>query len=261
MSAARNPISTDLQTKKLTCSVIVCAYNEEQLLPECLASLIVQTRPPDEIIVVNNASTDRTKAVAEAVPGVKVIDEPDKGLVRARVAGHRVSTGSLLAYIDADCRAQSTWLASAEREFHRRPSTAAVTAGYRFYDWDLWSRLLLKLYDWLVAPLTHLGLQRVFRAGAILYGGNFIVRRRALEAIGGFDPTIDFHGEDTNLGRRLINVGFVRLAPQCWVYTSARRYKALGRLQVFRLYLRNFWSEVLSHRPRDMNHKDIRYNS
>ena len=48
----------------LTIRVILCAYNEERFLPACLASLTRQTRPPDEIIVVNNASTDGTRAVA-----------------------------------------------------------------------------------------------------------------------------------------------------------------------------------------------------
>jgi GT2 family glycosyltransferase len=49
---------------------IVCAYNEERTLPAGLHSLFAQTRLPDEVIVVNNASTDRTRAVAERIPGV-----------------------------------------------------------------------------------------------------------------------------------------------------------------------------------------------
>jgi predicted metal-dependent phosphoesterase TrpH len=65
----------------LTITAIVCAYNEASYLPACLFSLLAQTRPPDEILVINNASTDRTAAVAQAVPGVTVIDEPTKGLV------------------------------------------------------------------------------------------------------------------------------------------------------------------------------------
>ena len=42
----------------LTITTIVCAYNESRLLPACLYSLRAQTRPPDEIPVINNASTD-----------------------------------------------------------------------------------------------------------------------------------------------------------------------------------------------------------
>src|SRR5262245_65471678 len=68
----------------LTIATIVCAFNEARLLPACLYSLRAQTRPPDEILVINNASTDDTRAAAAAVPGVTVVDEPIKGLVVAR---------------------------------------------------------------------------------------------------------------------------------------------------------------------------------
>jgi len=66
--------------------------------------LLAQTRPPDEILVVDNASTDNTGAVASAIPGVHVIDEPRKGLVIAREAARRAATSDVLAYVDADCR-------------------------------------------------------------------------------------------------------------------------------------------------------------
>jgi glycosyltransferase involved in cell wall biosynthesis len=75
----------------VTITTIVCAYNESSLLPACLFSLLAQTRPPDEIIVVDNASTDDTGAVARAIPGVRVIDEPRKGLVVAREAARRAA--------------------------------------------------------------------------------------------------------------------------------------------------------------------------
>ena len=94
--------------------------------------------------------------------------------------------------------------------------------------------------------------------GAILYGGNFAVRREALAAIGGFDRRIEFHGEDTNLGRRLTPIGRVAMCPDCWVWTSARRYRAMGKRAVFGLYVRNFWSEILRHRPADDRHLDVR---
>jgi GT2 family glycosyltransferase len=94
--------------------------------------------------------------------------------------------------------------------------------------------------------------------GAILYGGNFAVRRDSLAAIGGFDRRIEFHGEDTNLGRRLTPLGSIHVARECWIWTSARRYRAMGKRKVFGLYVRNFWSEILRHRPADHSHIDVR---
>ncbi len=241
----------------MTFTVIVCAYNEEQLLPGCLHSLLQQSFPPHEIIVINNASTDRTAAVA-SIPGVRVVDEPRKGLVIARETGRRVSTGDVLVYVDADCRAPHDWLRRVAGAFEGPNPPAAVTGPYRFYDWDIAGRLLVRMYDYSLAPATHVLAQYVFGLGAVLYGGNFAVTRRALTAIGGFDTTIEFHGEDTNLARRVSKAGRVRLNQACWVFTSARRYKTMGRGKVFGLYVRNFCAEIFFHRPSDTTHEDVR---
>jgi glycosyltransferase involved in cell wall biosynthesis len=242
----------------LTVTVVVCAYNEAPLLPACLYSRRAQTRPPDEILVVNNASTDDTRAAAQAVPGVTVIDEPMKGLVVARETARRVVHGELVAYVDADCRAPIVWLDRLEARFHTAIPPVAVTGPYRFYDWDWTGRTLIRLYDYVVAPPTHALVHHAMGIGAILYGGNFAVRREALAEIGGFDQRVEFHGEDTNLGRRLTPMGRIELARDCWVWTSARRYRAMGKGAVFRLYIRNFWSEILRHRPADREHHDVR---
>jgi glycosyltransferase involved in cell wall biosynthesis len=73
----------------LVLSVIVCAFNEERYVEACLHSLPAQSRPADEILLVNDASTDRTAALAAAIPGVRVVDEPRKRLVIARETGRR----------------------------------------------------------------------------------------------------------------------------------------------------------------------------
>lgn len=241
-----------------TVSVIVCAYNESRYIATCLHALLAQTRPPDEIIVVDNASSDATGSIARAIPGVRVIGEPARGLLIARETGRLAARGELLAYIDADCRPPINWLERVERRFERRPALVALTGPYRFYDWDLLGRGLIRAYDYLVAPPTHLLVHRALGIGAILYGGNFVVTRAALTGINGFDRSIEFHGEDTNLGRRLTPLGQVDVARECWVWTSARRYHAMGKRKVFGLYVRNFWSEILRHRPADRTHVDVR---
>ena len=113
------------QSRGMRFSVIVCAHNEAQFLPACLRSLLAQSRTPDEILVVNNASTDSTRAVAEAIQGVRVVDESRKGLVVARETGRLAATGDILVYLDADCRAPVTWLERIERS--ERFSTAATS--------------------------------------------------------------------------------------------------------------------------------------
>ena len=242
----------------LNVSVIVCAHNEARYLGACLHSLLAQSRLPDEIIVINNASTDATRAVALQVPSVRVVDEPRKGLVIARETGRHAASGDVLVYVDADCRAPIGWLARVERRFLRDPRLLALSGPYRFYDWDWWGRLLIRAYDYTLAPVTQCLVKHVLRIGTVFYGGNFAVRREALERIGGFDTSIEFHGEDTNLGRRLFAIGKVGLFHDCYLHTSARRYVAMGKGAVIRLYIRNFTSELLRHRPSDVTHLDVR---
>jgi len=115
----------------LRLSVIVCAHNEAGYLAACLHSLLAQSRTPDEILVINNASTDATCAVAAEIPHVRVVDEPRKGLVVARETGRRMATGDVLVYVDADCRAPLTWLERVERRFRRDPRLIALSGPYR----------------------------------------------------------------------------------------------------------------------------------
>ena len=242
----------------LKISVIVCAHNEARYLPACLHSVLAQSRVPDQILVINNASTDQTSLVASTIPHVEVVDEPRKGLVVARETGRRHASGEVLIYLDADCRAPLTWVERIEQRFLRDPALIALSGPYRYYDWDWWGKLLIRAYDVTLAPATQLLVKHLLRIGTIFYGGNFAVRRQPLAQIGGFDTTIEFHGEDTNLGRRLFAVGKVGLFHDCWLYTSARRYVAMGKAEVFRLYVRNFVSELLHHRPKDTAHVDVR---
>jgi len=242
----------------VTISVIVCAHNEARYLPGCLHSVLAQSRVADELLVINNASTDETPVVASQIPHVRVVDEPRKGLVVARETGRRHAVGEILIYLDADCRAPLTWIERIERRFRADPALIALSGPYRYYDWDWVGRSLIRAYDFTLAPATQLLVKHVLRIGTIFYGGNFAVRRDALDRIGGFDTSIEFHGEDTNVGRRLFAIGKVGLFHDCYLYTSARRYVAMGKGQVFRLYVRNFTSELLHHRPKDTVHLDVR---
>jgi glycosyltransferase involved in cell wall biosynthesis len=244
---------------RLIISVIVCAHDEERFISACLHSLLAQSRLPDEIIVIDNASQDRTAEVARAVPHVRVVDEPRKGLVIARERARHEARGDLLVYLDADCRAPITWLERIASRFERKPHLLALSGNYRFYDWDWWGRTLIRAYDFTLGLATHILVKYVLGIGVVFYGGNFAVRRAALERIGGFDTSIEFHGEDTNLGRRLLAAGPVELAYDCYLYTSARRYNTMGKGTVFRLYVRNFLSEILRHRPKDSVHLDVRH--
>ncbi|MCZ0914461.1 glycosyltransferase family 2 protein [Gordonia amicalis] len=94
-------------------SVVVPAYNEEATIATCLDHLLNQTRPPEEILVVDNASTDRTPEIvreyAARYPTIRVVDESTPGIYSARRAGFDAARGDIIARTDADTFVSRTW--------------------------------------------------------------------------------------------------------------------------------------------------------
>src|SRR3989344_1484192 len=100
-------------------SIIIPAYNEEELLPTCLESLtrLDFDKNRFEIILVNNNSSDRTKEIALGFSGVKVLDELKQGNVFALIKGCRAAQGEILAFTDADTIAPRDWLKKYEQAY------------------------------------------------------------------------------------------------------------------------------------------------
>ncbi len=227
-------------------SFIIPAHNEEAYIGNCLKSIFDATKnkfTDFEIIVVNNASTDRTKEVAAAFPGVIVVDEPNKGLTKARQKGLTEAKGDWLAYLDADTRLPEHWLDLLMSVIKRNPKMVSFSGPYRYYDASKIREKILNLLWQISAPITY----RL--VGYMVLGGNFVAKKEALLSMGGFDTTIKFYGEDTNLARRLHRVGDVIFDMKFFIYSSSRRFKDQGLLKISAIYAINFFWEVIFHRP------------
>lgn len=235
-------------------SVVIPAYNEEKYIGPSLESLIEKAgKDIYEIIVVDNASTDHTAAVAKRFPGVKVVREERKGLTRARQAGLLAAKGDLIAYIDADTQIKEGWFHRVKREFERNPRLVCLSAPYSLYDASKWKRMLTWGYWNLLAYPTYMLLMKY-----MVLGANFVARRSVLLKIGGFDQSIEFYGEDTDIARRLNRVGKVKFLRKSLVSSSARRMDAEGWVKIGLKYTTNFLSEILLHRPATQQYKDYR---
>jgi glycosyltransferase involved in cell wall biosynthesis len=250
-------------------SFVVPAYNEEAYLPACLESILEQTRmlAPElagqtEIIVVNNASTDGTRAVALSYPGVTVVDEPRKGLTFARQAGFAASTGDLVCHVDSDSRLTPGWLSQVLHTFAEPVATggralAALSGPVVYYDLKPRQRLLVRVF-YMTAWMTYAINRYVLRVGSMVQGGNFVTSRAALTQIGGFDTAISFYGEDTDIARRLNEVGEVRFTFALKMYSSARRLKSEGMLTMATRYAINYLWTTFFKRPFTDTYVDVR---
>ncbi|MCD2146750.1 glycosyltransferase [Gordonia paraffinivorans] len=102
-------------------SAVVPAYNEESAVGRCIESLLNQTRPFDEIIIVDNASTDSTAAVVSSYaarnPSIRLVSESVPGIYHARRAGFDAATGDVLARTDADSVVSPRWAEAIEAHF------------------------------------------------------------------------------------------------------------------------------------------------
>jgi glycosyltransferase involved in cell wall biosynthesis len=109
-----------------TVSVVIPCFNQGHYLREALQSVMAQTSPAAEVIVVNDGSTDNTAEVARGYPNVRCIQQPNSGLASARNAGVAHTTSECLVFLDADDRLRPDALAIGVRELLAHPTCAFV---------------------------------------------------------------------------------------------------------------------------------------
>jgi len=242
-------------------SIVIPAYNEEAFIGKCLESIATEIAPGRfdvEVIVVNNASMDRTGEEARFFPFARVVDEPRKGLVRARQTGYEASSGELIANVDADTLMPAGWIQTVLKEFSADQKLVALSGPYIYYD-------LSSLTNWSILFWYRMGQIITFfntlftkRSGTMLQGGNFILRRTALEQAGGFDLDFDFYGEDTAIAKLMSYYGKVKFTFHLPMYTSGRRLQTEGISTMAVKYGINFLWTIIFSKPYTKKYRDIR---
>jgi len=248
-----------LNDSKKGVSFIIPAFNEELLLPDCIKSIKREIERwrfdnPDynfEIIVVDNNSTDATAAIAYS-HNVIVIKEPRKGLTHARQAGYQQAQYDYQAYIDADNAVPPGWLDNLQEL--KDPNTVCISGPPCYNNQSWFIRLMARLF-YVLTQLSHK------YVGASVQGGNFVLKKWALDKIGGHSVDIEFYGEDTDLAMRLSHVGKIKLLPKMWIYSSDRRYVNQGIIKTVWIYAINYFSVHFIKKPITLKYKDFRVDT
>jgi len=199
-------------------SVVVCTYNRVCYLKLAIESLLNQSIGKEnfEIIVVDNGSTDGTKALIDKYYDrcIKYLYESKQGLSFARNTGWKAATGEWVAYIDDDAVASPHWVENIIEFIKMQNNQAAVVGGPAYLVWPVekpaWlNGKLLEFLSFVDHGLSSCQLE----PGQDLYGVNCVFRKKYLEQAGGFDAELGrvgcnlLSGEETVLISEITKLG------------------------------------------------------
>jgi O-antigen biosynthesis protein len=224
---AQLPFARERQADWPKVSVVICAYNAARTLEDNLASLTRLDYPNYEVIVVDDGSSDATAEIASRYP-FRLISVPNAGLSAARNLGLHAASGEIVAYTDADTRVDQHWLSHLVQPFIE--SRAVGVGGPNVVPpEDGWIAQCVARSP---GGPVHVMLDNA--EAEHIPGCNMAFRKRALEAVGGFDPTYVKAGDDVDICWRLQEHGHsLGFAPGAVVWHHHRdSLKAYWKQQV-----------------------------
>ncbi|HWS72662.1 MAG TPA: glycosyltransferase [Thermoanaerobaculia bacterium] len=216
--------------------MVIPVRNRSATIGRCLAALAAQDYPQEatEVIVVDNGSTDDTRAIVAAYGVTLLVESEIRTSYAARNRGIRHARGELVAFLDSDCVAAPEWLSQLVSAFDDEQRIAAVVGAID----DAPATTLCEEFTARLRPFA-----RPLRRGlATLLTANVAIRRDALEAVGLFDESLPTAG-DVDLGWRLQQQLGVVIAENL-----SARVQHIHRstfLGIFRQYCRYGASEIL----------------
>ncbi|MBW2466574.1 MAG: glycosyltransferase [Deltaproteobacteria bacterium] len=213
-------------TRDLDYSVIIPAYNEENLLPATLSSLqqaMESVSLKGEIVVVDNNSTDKTKLVAQQY-GARVIFEPHRQIAKARNSGARAAKSDFLVFLDADTIVPPQLLQNAISLLSRKGFCGGGTLLSFDSQLPFLADCLVRFWNWLS------------KTGKLAAGSFIFCLARGFHDIGGFDENI-YAAEEITFSRKIKAWGkkhglpFTIIDSQP-VITSGRKFHWYSSLQI-----------------------------
>ncbi len=231
-------------------SVVVCTYNRGKLIEKCINSLIAQDIPRSkyEIIVVNDGSVDNTLNILKKYRkfrNFRIINQKHLGLAAARNTGWENAKGEIVLYIDDDAVADKNWIRTTISNYEK--GIDGVGGTFRPIE-----------RNWITIYTEGSMFLFYGRHGEKLDGGgglNMSFRKRALKAIGGFDPAFTDIADDADINKRFIESG--RRLKVCFDITVRHKEpKTLRDFMIKRFKRGKSYIFVKKYRPNCMN---IRY--
>lgn len=203
-------------------SVIIPTYNSGHLIETAIRSVLAQTYEDIEILVVDDGSTDHTRAVVDRFhTSCTYLSQTHSGPSAARNRGIRHSSGELIAFLDADDAWRPDKLAVQVARFRQSPEVGLLESGYYLCD----ARLRPLRYH---PPARLRG--RVFEDMLSTYNApnnsTVMVRRQLIDRVGGFDPSFSVL-EDYELWLRIAEQTLFEYSDEALAYTRIHEGNSL----------------------------------
>lgn len=179
-------------------SFVIPVLNGENFIRQCLESIFSEKNAEDEVIVIDNGSTDSTVSIVKSFDGVKVLVQPDLTVSALRNFGAHHVSKQLLAFIDADVVLCKGWRKKAVETFQDERIDAAGSR-YGLPENALWIEK---------AWYSQKNIEK--RTVEYINAGNFLIKPDVFENLGGFDATLS-SDEDCEFGERLNKAGYLML--------------------------------------------------
>jgi glycosyltransferase involved in cell wall biosynthesis len=187
----------------MSVSVVIPAYNAEKYLSEALQSVLAQTLLPQEIVVVDDGSTDGTAALAESFgPLVRVIRTANQRAAAGRNLGVKNTTGEWIAFLDADDVWEPSKLEKQMAELAAHPEADVCYTPYI----NLWQEGDTARIGAVTNMPSAADIRKSLLRKTTFIPSCAIVRRSAFLSVGGFDPTRR-HAQDWDLWVRMMAAG------------------------------------------------------
>lgn len=192
-----------MANKPLTLSIVIPVYNEQIYLRSCLDSIAAQTVKVDEVIVVDNNSTDKSAAIAKSYKFVKLLHQPQQGIVYTRNKGFDAVKSDIIGRIDADTVLPADW-AERVKHFYEQPGNdrKSLTGGGYFYN-----VALPRFNGWGLGQVMY-RVNRFILGHYNLWGSNMALPRSLWEDVRGSTCTRDDIHEDLDLSIHLHRLGY-----------------------------------------------------
>lgn len=195
----------------MSISVAVPCYNGAAYVGAVIESLLDQTHPAGEILVIDDGSTDDSVAIVRRYPVRLIQHAGNKGLAHARNTALAEATGDILIFVDVDALASPQLIATLLSGYDR-PEVAGVGGQ------GIEANIQTLADRWRQAHAVQ-GHGARARDVEHLFGLCMSYRVAALRQVGGFDPAFRTNAEDVDVGLRLNAAGYcLRYLPQAQVY-------------------------------------------